>query len=778
MAVNSSSPRVVQFGLYEADFAAGELRKNGVRVKVQDRPFEILRILLERPRGIVTREEFRERLWPADTFVDFDHSLNASINKLRQALDDDVDNPRFIATAGRKGYLFVAPVAYPAVAAPLPHAIQVTPPQAPAFVEPAAATRRMRIWVGSSLGVLILLAAFLGVWVLRASHPPLKESDSVLLTDFVNSTGEPIFDSSFREATAIELEQSPFLNIVSNDRVRQTLREMSRPPDDLVQLPLAQEVCERVGAQAYVTGSLSRLGSGYVLALKAVNCTDDTTVALEQAEVRNREALLPALDEVAGKMRRRLGESLSSIRRFDVPVEEATTQSLEALKAYSLGQEQRAHGAEKEALPFFDHALDVDPNFAMAYIARANAFQNLGETERAAVEVKKAYAFRANLSEREKLVLAVWYAKADKFDTQKIIETYLVWHQLYPRDAQPLNGLAARYQVIGEYEKAAEAAREALDLRPDNYVPYANLAMSYEALGRFEQAKQVCAKALVAQRDSWHTHNVSLEIAYSQNDQATLQLEIASAKGTNREQSVYWNQGLILASAGKLRQARTFFERSVAKRRQDDLNDFAAYALAAEAVIEADFGFEDRARNQARQAIKIGHGIDAEQDVAQVFALTGADLEAESLAADLHARFPLHIPLNPACIPMILAGVQIHKRNPAKAVQILEQAIPYDYAEFADLAPVYVRGQAYLQMGSGAEAASEFQKILDHPGIKVLFPRHPLALLGLARSYALMHDRTQARRAYESFLAKWADADRDIPILVQAKAEYAALQTR
>lgn len=768
--------RLLRFGLFEADLAAGELRKNGLRVKLQDRPFEILAILLERPGEVITREEFRQRLWSADTFVDFDHSLNASINKLRQALNDVPDNPRFVATVGRRGYRFLAPVSYPTAHLPTSNAPGqvLAPPVAEAPALPDA-KRRVRTWVLSSCIALMALAAVFSIWISRRSHPPLKESDSILLADFLNSTGDPAFDSAFREAIAIELGQSPFLNIVSNDRVRQTLREMSRPPDDSVQQLFAREVCERVGARAYLSGSLARLGAGYVLAIKAVNCADDTTVAHEQAEVSNRDALLPAVDDVAAKMRRRLGESLNSIRRFDVPVEEATTQSLEALKAYSLGQAQRARGAEKDSLPFYDHALDLDPNFAMAYAARAGAYQNLGETERAAVEVRKAYALRANLSEREKLILTVRYANADKADTQRVIDTYKVWHQLYPRDARPLNGLSARYQVIGNYEKAAEAARAALDLQRDNYMPYANLARSYEALGRFEDAKQVCATALAAQRDSSDTHDVSLDIAFLQNDQATRDREIVSARGTNREEGGYWNEGLILASAGKLTLARPLFERSYAKRRQDKLDDFAAYAMAVEALIEADFGFEERARKQARQAITLGHGIDTEITVAEILSLTGADAEASDLAEDLHKRFPLHIPLNPATIPMILANVQIHKGNSVNAVQLLQQAIPYDFAEFTDLAPIYVRGQAYLRMGSGPEAASEFQKILDHPGINVLFPRHPLAVLGLARSYALMHETAKARKAYQDFFAKWSEADGDLPILLRARAEYAKL---
>jgi DNA-binding winged helix-turn-helix (wHTH) protein/tetratricopeptide (TPR) repeat protein len=778
MGLSSPKGTIARFGLFEADFGRRLLLKNGLRVKLQEQPFQLLGLLLERPGDIVTREEIRQKLWSADTFVEFDDGLNTAIKKLRAALGDSADNPRFIETVPRRGYRFLAPVILP------PHDLSaVTAPSSPERPPEWTAGRshklaRAKMWAVPLAGVVLLTAILVTGWMTRSRHRGLEETDSILLVDFANSTGEPIFDSALREATAVELGQSPFLNLVSNDRVRETLRSMSRSPDDQVQLPLAREVCERVGAKVYIAGSVGHLGAGYLLAIKAVNCGNDTTVAREQAQANNKEALLPALDEVASKIRRELGESLSSIRKFDVPIEEATTQSLEALKAYSLGMDQRARGFEEKSIPFFDHAIELDPNFTMAYVRRAAAYGNLGETERAIAEIKKAYERRANLSEREKLLLTVRYADADKGDTRKVIETYQVWHQLYPRELQPLNGLAARYQVIGEFDKAVEAAREALMLRPDNYMPYANLASSYESLNRLEEAKQICAKALGAQRDSLHTHDVSFEIAYLENDQATMQREMASAKGTNREANIVFLQGLVLASAGRLRLARPIFEHSYAKRRENQLDDFAAYAMAVEALIEADFGFEKRARNQALQALKIGHGIDAEEAAAEVLSLTGRGQQALSLVDDLHTRFPLHVPLNPACLPTILATVEIRKGNPAKAVQVLQQAIPYDLSEFANLAPPYIRGQAYLRLGDGRGAAAEFQKFTDHTGLNVLTPRHSLALLGMARAYALMHETAKALKAYEDFFALWSEADNDIPVLVQAKMEYQRLGGR
>jgi tetratricopeptide (TPR) repeat protein/predicted Ser/Thr protein kinase len=651
-----------------------------------------------------------------------------------------------------------------------PHASSSVPPRA------VAAKEHHRFWLAILAASFLFALAIAAYFHFRAGPKGLTGKDTIVLADFNNETGDAVFDLALKQALAVELGQSPFLNLLSDERKRETLRLMGRGDNESVKGDVAKEICVRTGSKAVLAGSLSSLGAQYVIGLEASGCAIGETLAKDQITANRKEEVLGALHTISVAMRRRLGESLASVNKFDVHIAEATTSSLEALKAYSLGNEQRARGAEKESIPFFDHAIELDPNFAMAYASRGAAYSNLGETERAANEIKKAYDRRANLSEREKLYLTVRYADADKGDTRKVIETYQVWHQLYPRELQPLNGLAARYQIIGEYDKALEAAREALEVRPDNYAPYANLASTYESLNRFEEAKQVCAKAEAAHRDSNHTHSVAFEIAYLQNDQATVQREIAAAQGKNWEANMVWLQGLVLASSGRLRLARPLFERSYAKRRENKLDDFAAYAMATEALIEADFGFEQRARGQALEALKIGHGIDAEESTAEVLSLTGAEQQALALVKDLQTRFPLHIPLNPASLPGVLAAVEIHKGNPAKAVQLLQQAIPYDFSEFADLSPIYIRGQAYLRMGAGGQAAAEFQKLVDHPGINVLFPRHSLALLGLARAYALMNDTAKARKAYQDFFALWSEADSDIPILRQAKSEYAKLK--
>jgi eukaryotic-like serine/threonine-protein kinase len=763
----SLKPGIVKFGLFEADVERLLLTKQGLRVKIQEQPFHLLALLLERPGEIITREEIRQRLWAADTFVAFDDGLNTAIKKLRTALVDSSENPRFIETVPRRGYRFLAPVTTSAPAKLTVGEVSLTP---------AAVGKRTR----AKTIVISLIAFGVGsvattLFVTRHHRPTFGDRDSILLADFENNTGEPILDGAMKEAAAVELGQSPFLNIVSNDRVRETLRFMSRSQDERVQSPLAREVCERVGAKVYIAGSVNRIGTGYVLALKAVNCTDGTSFVQESAIAKSKEALLPALDQAAAKIRRELGESLASIQKFDVHVEDATTPSLEALKAYSLGSAQLARGTIKDAVPFFDHAIELDPNFAMAYAKRGAAFSTLGELDRAASEFRKAYALRANLSEREKLFLAVRYQDSVVGDTNKAIETYEMWRKLYPRDIQPYNGLSARYQIVGKYEEAAEAAREGLRLQSNSFVPYANLASSYQALNRFDEAKQVCAEAAATQHDSLYIHQVLFEIAFVQKDNATMDRELSSAKGTAREADILTEDAEASASLGKLRQARQEFEHVFAIRRSNGLDDHTGYTMAAAAVIEADFGNEKRARDQAQKALSLGRGVDARELVAEVYSITGDDRQALALVDELHTRFPTHVPLNPASLSSVIAAVEIHRGNPAKAIQVLEQAKPYDLSEFSDLNPIYIRGLAYLRMGSGKEAAGEFQKYLDHSGINTVFPRHSLALLGLARAYILMKDPPRARKAYQDFLALWSEADPDIPILLEAKNELQKL---
>jgi DNA-binding winged helix-turn-helix (wHTH) protein/tetratricopeptide (TPR) repeat protein len=784
---------IFEFGPFLVDPADRTALRDGLPLAMTPKVFDTLVYLIRNRGRLLSKDELLKGIWPA-TFVE-EVNLAVNISALRKLFGEGPQDGRYIVTVPGRGYRFVAAVSAPvSEQGPVPsydpnpanlspgvsidHPDQTLSSAAP--VSPTSVSngnlRDKSIWIAAAAAAVILIVAGLS-FKLRRPHPSpgLTAQDSILLTDFQNTTGESVLDDTLKEGMAVNLGQSPFLDLVANDRVRETLRFMGRSPDGPVPLPLAWEICQRAGAKALVSGAVSRLGTAYVVSLEAVNCVDGAAIAREQLEAKNKETILPALSQAAAKLRGQLGESLSSIQQFAVPIEQATTPSLEALKAYSIGAAQRARGAEKEAIPFFDHAIELDPNFAMAYARRGAVFNNLGETNRASEDFKRAYSLRSNLSEREKLYLTIRYQDAVAGDTSKSIETYEMWSRLYPRDLQPFDGLAARYQIVGEYEKAAAAAREALKLRPDNYVPYANLATSYEALNRFDEAKQICSQAAVAKRDSSYTHRVLFELAFLRRDAPSMQHEVELARGTDREHEMLVNQAFALAALGKLKQARQLFDRSWANYERDGLQDHAAYSMAQEALIEADFGNIPEARTRATEALRLGRGIDARETTAEVLSLAGEAGKARTLTQELRSRFPQHAPLNAASLPTILAAAELQRGNASKAIDLLREAEPYDMSEFSNLSPIYIRGQAYLRLHSSKEAAAEFQRLLDHTGINALSPRHALARLGLARALALEGDRPQARRAYEDFLAYWSEADPELPILRRARIELSKL---
>jgi tetratricopeptide (TPR) repeat protein/DNA-binding winged helix-turn-helix (wHTH) protein len=766
----------VRFGEFQLNLQSGELHKHGIRLRLPRQSLTILATLLERQGEIVTREELQKTLWPEDTFVDFEHSVNSAVKRLREALNDSADNPRFVETLPRLGYRYIGPP----VSQPESMAVSQVVDPSISPEAPARARELANSWwrIGIVAAGLAVLTAALGIARLlprRTSHA-FTEEDSVVLADFDNTTGEGVFDGALKEGLAVQLAQSPFLHFVPEDRVRETLRFMGHPSEKRLLPPLVREVCERVNAKAFVAGSIGRLGTHYVLAVDAVNCQNGGALARAQAEVQSQDQVLQALGHAAQLVRRGLGESLSSIQRYDVSIQEASTSSLQALKAYSLGEEERARGAELEAIPLFANAIKLDPKFAMAYARMAAAYNNLGESQKAGACLKEAFDLREHVTEREKLYLEIRYYQIVTGETDKAAQTYEFWTQVYPREWTPYNGLAARYQVVGQYDKAVENAITALKLAPDNILPYANLALSYRSLNRFAEAKEICEKAIAAKRDSSYTHAVSFEIGFILGDQAAMQHEIEWARGTPREADMLTAEALTEIYAGRLRSARRLFQSAHDSARKEGLQENAAFSMTWEALAEADLGNFQQARDLVKKAMALGNGIDAQETAAEALAISGDLQKAEALAEDLYKRFSEHTPLNTVSLPTIRATIALRRGNPARAIDLLRPSIPYDLSEFSSLAAVYVRGHAYLSARSGKEAAGEFQKVLDHSGIAPTSPRHALARLQLGRAYTVAGDRTKARAAYRDFLTLWKDADPDIPILIAAKAEYAKLQ--
>ncbi len=623
-----------------------------------------------------------------------------------------------------------------------------------------------------AVALVLGVVAAAAIWRMRGAET-LSESDFLLLTDFVNTTGDPVFDGTLKQALAVKLEESPFLNIFPDERVRETLRLMERSPDERITRTLGREICQRQGVRALMTGEIAPLGSHYVVTLNALSCAGGDSLARQQVEAESKEEVLEALGRAASKMRRKLGESLASLERFDAPIEQATTSSLEALQAFSLANEQRAKAGDQAATPFFERAIELDPNFAMASARLGVIYSNSGESELAVEQIRKAYELRDRVSEAERLYLTAQYHNIVRGDADKTIETYELWKQTYPRDWTPYNNLAVGYSFTGQLEQAAEAAREALRLNPDHVFPYAGLALSYIWLNRLEEAKATLRQALARGFETPAVHQGFYAIAFLEGDREEMARQVAAVADQPGGHQMLNLEAGAAASAGRLQEARERAQRAVELAERYGFTESAAALTAFDSAREADFGNLDRAREQSRNALALSRGQQAMTVAAAVLARCGATQEAEALITELAERFPTDTLMQAVSLPMARASLALERGDPAEAIEHLEAVAPY---ERAYLGALYLRGQAYLELEFGAAAVAEFQKILDLKGVFPTLQIHVLARLGLARGHALASNLAASRRAYQDFLALWKDADEDIPLYREAQAEYEELR--
>jgi serine/threonine protein kinase/Tfp pilus assembly protein PilF len=655
------------------------------------------------------------------------------------------------------------------------------------------AARVTKLWKSA---VPVLLVAFLvggGLYYRsRQQGKRLTEKDTIVLADFANSTGDAIFDDTLKTALSVSLRQSPFLNVLSDSEVAKTLQLMTRPTGTKLTPEVARELCLRAGSKSYLAGSIGGLGSEYVLGLKAVNCQSGDTLAEEQVTAASKEKVLDALGEAASKLRTELGESLATVQKFDVPLQQATTSSLEALKAYSLGW-----GAESltAALPYHQRAIELDKNFAMGYRAVGNDYNGLGEVERAAEQYTKAFALREHGSEWEKLVITADYYRNVTGELDKAAKTYREWIRSYPRDGAPYGYLGLVLAAQGQYEKGAEIIKETIRRAPNDSASYSNLAGYSLALQRFDEAQRIIHEAQARKLDEYPMHNDLYALAFLGADSAAMMAQLQWFAG----QPEVENCGLALASdteayAGRVGRARELNKRAVDSAVRADSKEGGAIYLGSAALQQAAYGNVTEARQSAAAALKLvptSQGVEVEAALA--FAMAADTARAESLAQDLGKRFPLDTQIQSLWLPAIQGQLALDKKNPAAALTALQVAFPP--LEFGAIAfinnvsclyPTYVRGEAYLAAGQGNAAAAEFQKILDHSGIVWNCWTGALAHLGVARANALQSRtsqgadadaaRVRALAAYKDFLTLWKDADPDIPILKQAKVEYAKLQ--
>jgi tetratricopeptide (TPR) repeat protein len=645
---------------------------------------------------------------------------------------------------------------------------------------PASLVRLRRSWVivaavmaGLIALAIVALTGLVGALFHFRRTPALTARDSIVVADFVNTTGESVFDGTLKEALTVQLEQSPYLNVLPESRVREALRYMGRSPDERVSNDVAREICLRQGIKAMLTGSIASLGSHYVIDLRAVNAQTGDSLAREQRETDSKEQVLKSLDQAASSLRRKLGESLASVQKFAMPLEEATTSSLEALKAFTLGQAEHQKLNDEGAIPDLKRSVELDPNFALAYATLGVAYANLGEREQASAYIKKAFELKERASEREKSYISAHYYEAVTGQTERAIEVYESWKDTYPRDTLPRDNVALRYSELGQYEKALTNASDAMRLNAKDRFAYQNVASAYLGLGRYDEAKAVAEQAIAQNVDSFGVHAVLYGIAFIRGNVADMQRETAWAAGKPEEPFLLFSQAQVDYSLGRARRAREIIAHAAGLARQQGFNEAAGSVQAYETVVEATLGNMQEARKRVTEVLTSSPDRNTRMAIATVLALVGDTNRAEKLTEDLAKDFPLDTLLNNVSLPTARAIIEMKRSNPARAITLLEAAAPY---ELADNGVMYWRGEAYLQARDGAKAAAEYQKILDHRGIDPLSPVHSLARLGLGRALVLQGQTAKARTAYQDFLALWKDADPDIPILKQAKQEYEKLR--
>ncbi len=650
------------------------------------------------------------------------------------------------------------------------------PVSSPTSTAVAAMPTGHKRWPWVAVAIVIVAVAG-GVFLYSHHARALTAKDSILLSDFVNTTGDPVFDGTLRQALAVQLEQSPYLNIFPQERVRDTLRYMGHSPDERVTPDLARQVCQREGVKAVLNGSISAVGTQYVVGVEAVNCLTGDDLAREQIPVDKKEQVLGAVGKVASNLRSKLGESLASLQKFDAPVEEATTSSLEALKSFSLGETERDKGSEQTAIPFYKHALELDPNFAVAYARMGQSYANIGESALAIENTKKAFERRDRCSELEKLYIETHYYNIVTGETDKELEALELWRRTYPRDDIPSTNLAVGYEVTGKWQQALEEAQETMRLAPDSAFSYNALSAAYQGLNRLAESKAIREEEVQKKIDSAFDHSNLYVFAFLDGSAAGMQHEVEWAKGRQDEYAVVETAAEIDLSSGKMVSARAAYQQAVDLERQRKLEEIAATTLAREAVFETEVGNFKAAHDDASTALSRSRTRTTLALAGRALALAGDAREAEAAAQELVKEHSTDTLINAVNVPTIRAGIALNQGNPGKAIELLQTATPYEFGFAAGVQPNYLRGLAYLKLHRGKEAGVEFQKILDHPGVCMLaLPTCRLARLQLGRARAEAGDTGGARTAYQDFFALWKDADPDVPVLKEAKVEYTKLQ--
>jgi eukaryotic-like serine/threonine-protein kinase len=757
---------VRRFGGFEVDLETGVLSGRGVSSRLQGQPLQLLQLLLQQPGQIVTREQIQQRLWPDGTVVEFEHSVNAAVKRLRIALDDDAERPTFIETIPRRGYRFIA-----RVEKGIPAALEAGP--APVF--PTGPMREL--WNRHRFVVMAGVAAFLIVATLAAwrtflARPRLSETDVILLATFVNRTGDPIFDNSLDKALEVKLTESPFLSIFPEADVRRTMGMMRHDPNERITRDLAIEICKRQGIKAVVVPEIHAFGSKYLITLEAIEARDQKSIALLEEEAESTHKVTAALGKVASGLRKQLGESLSSLEKYDAPLDLATTSSLEALEAYQAGQARFRSGKQGESIAFFERAVELDPQFCSAYATLGSAYYSIGDDQSSTKNFSKAFELKdRRLTQEEKFQTTALYHNYITGNLEKATAVLVLYQQAYPRSVFAANRLGIAYAELGRTEDALKQFRWAMDHAPTPSAQYySNTSQALITLGRFDEAKKLL--------DEWRQkgslnpfqRQMRYRIAFFENDAATM--EQLTREGPTDDFSWLQLQMQLAFLRGDMGKLRSASETLVSQDSHANRLENAANELALHGQLESFAGNYDLARKLCNRAKEMNKDSGTELwRCGEALGYAGQLTQAEAMAAKLDRISPEDTLQQKVYLQLIRSVIERERGNPMKAADLLSPAMQYE----ATLDLYYQRGQAYLAAGQHAKADADFDKLMAQRGWNWWQVYAPLAQLGLARAYALQGDGEKSRKAYDDFFATWKNADQDIPILSQAKREYKKL---
>ena len=767
-----------EFGPFRVDPERETLLREGEPVALTPKTFQILLVLIRHSEEVVTKDELMKAVWP-DTFVE-EANLSRNIFMLRKALGETAQDHRYIVTVPGRGYR-------------LAENVHLIPEQE---VQIVAATHsivhvdvkesRPWPWRWLAVGVVILLVVGLGMWWRFLAHrrTVLGARDTVVLADFANSTGDPVFDETLREGLAIELEQSPFLSLISDQRIRHMLPLMGHPADARITPEIARGVCERTGSAAVLEGSIASLGSQYVLELRAKSCRSGDVFDQEQVQVAKKEDVLNALGQISKRFRERLGESLTTIQEHNSPLAEATTPSLEALEAFSMGWKLHMTSGAGAGMPFLLRAVEIDPNFALAYSTLGRAYADVEEGDLSVASSTRAWQMRDHASDREKFVIDANYAVLATGNLEAARQTLEAWSQMYPRDSLP-HAMLSGYpnKATGRFEEAIAEGRKAIELDPDFAIAYFNIAVNNVYLNRLDEAENVLRRAAGRGLEIDEFLMLDYDIAFLRGDRTGMERVAAGARQRSGGETWISNkEAFALAYSGHLQQARVMSQRAVDHARQEALPEKGGAWEAAASIREALFGNAADAKTRALAAFALSKDREVEYCAAYAMAASGETSQAQKMAEDIARRFPENTVVRFSYLPVLRAQLALNHGDAAKAIEELQVATPYEVGAARDfcgaLHPLYVRGEAYLAAAKGELAATEFQKILDHRGVVGSEPVGALAQLGLGRAWALAGEKGKARSAYEDFFSLWKGADPEIPVLKRARAEYMNLVGR